>query len=141
MTDIIHAVNEQSEKPLFVKISPDLKRSELDGVIKVVMDNKLAGIIAVNSTDNQEIKHKYGKVGVPGGISGSDADYRNMATQTIKYIYKEVGGLIIIIGVGGINNWETALEKDIRWGDSFTGGYSDSGKRSYCCNRHIKWTN
>lgn len=118
LTEIIIAVNAAMDemgkrKPLFVKIAPDLAYSAIDDVIQVVLDQKLTGIIATNTTVNSTLKGKYGKIweNQMGGLSGDDPDYRKMATKIIAHIYKETKGKIDIMGVGGIKDAATALEK------------------------------
>ncbi len=100
-------------KPLFVKIAPELTDEAVGEVIQVVLDHKLAGIIASNTTINQEIKAKYGEKwrGEAGGVSGDDAEYRKMATAQVAHIWRETRGSIDIIGVGGVKDAQSALEK------------------------------
>ncbi len=113
LIDIVQAVSEVADKPVFVKIAPELTNQAVDEVIKVVMDNKLSGIIATNTTNNPSIKAKYGEEwkNQEGGVSGDDGDFRMISTIKIEHIYKQVGDKIDIIGVGGIKDTETALEK------------------------------
>lgn len=118
LTDIVQAVNETMEsiggrKPLFVKIAPELSHEAVDDVIAVVADNGLTGIITSNTTTNPDIKARYGERwrNEVGGISGDDPDYRRIATEQIAYIYRETKGSIDIIGVGGVKDAQTALEK------------------------------
>lgn len=118
LTDIVQAVNETMDeignrKPLFVKIAPELTNEAVDDVIEVVIDNGLTGIIATNTTEDAEIKAKYGERwrNATGGLSGNDEDYRKMSTEKIAHIYREAGDRLEIIGVGGIKDTETALEK------------------------------
>ena len=118
LTDIVQAVTgvmkEMGEvKPVFIKIDPDLSIGAVNDVIRVVIDNNLTGIIAVNTTISPAIKSKYGSrwVGEEGGLSGDDPDYRRMATERIAHIYKETAGKIEIIGVGGVKDASTAWEK------------------------------
>src|SRR5258708_2490722 len=116
LVDIIHAVNgvmksRNKTVPVFIKIAPDLTNTAVDDVIRVVQDNNLAGIIATNTTINPEIKRKYAVENQAGGISGNDNDFRKMATEKIAHIYSKTNGQVEIIGVGGINSTEAALEK------------------------------
>jgi len=113
LIDIVQAVSEVTEKPVFVKIAPDLTNQAVDDVIKVVIDHGLSGIIATNSTNNPSIKAKYGSEWEKqdGGVSGDDGDFRMISTIKIEHIYKQVGDKIDIIGVGGIKDTESALEK------------------------------
>jgi dihydroorotate dehydrogenase len=118
LTDIVQAVNDTMEsmggrKPLFVKIAPDLSYETVDDVIDVVLTNSLTGIIASNTTINPDIKAKYGEQwrNEAGGLSGDDPNYRKMATEQVAHIYRETKGCIDIIGVGGVKDAQTALEK------------------------------
>ena len=118
LTDIVQAVNETMDrmggrKPLFVKIAPELSRGALDDVIDVVLDYGLTGIIATNTTIDPDIKARYGERwrNEAGGLSGDDADFRRMATEKVAHIYRETKGRIDIIGVGGVKDAQTALEK------------------------------
>ena len=62
---------------------------------------------------SSDIKAKYGEnwKNEMGGVSGDDSQFRQMSTDIIKHIYKQAGKKLTIIGVGGIKNTETALEK------------------------------
>lgn len=118
VADIAVAINGEMDmrgkrKPVFVKIAPDLNQNHLDGIIEAVLDNGLTGIIAANTADIPELKAKYGENwrNVGGGISGDDEDYRRMTTEKIAYIYGKAGGAVEIIGVGGVKDTETALQK------------------------------
>src|SRR5215469_15346532 len=118
LTDIVQAVNDTmgrmgGRKPLFVKIDPELSLGAIDDVIEVVLDNGLTGIIATNTTVNPDMKAKYGEHwrDEAGGLSGDDPDFRRMATEKVAHIYQQTKGKIDIIGVGGVKDVQTALEK------------------------------
>jgi dihydroorotate dehydrogenase len=118
LTDIVQAINQTMDssggrKPLFVKIAPELSPAAIDDVIGVVLDNGLTGIIASNTTVRPDIKAKYGERwrNEAGGVSGNDPDYRGMATAQVAHIYRQTRGNMDIIGVGGIKDAQTALEK------------------------------
>lgn len=117
LTEIVQAVKDSVEgkppKPIFIKIAPELTMHAVDEVIEVVTDNNIAGIIASNTTINTDIKGKYGDKWkqAQGGLSGDDADYRTLVNDQIRHIYKQTGDRIEIIGVGGVKDTQTALEK------------------------------
>lgn len=115
---IAQAVNDAMDqmggrKPTFVKIAPDLNNDQVNAVIRVVADNNLAGIVATNTTNNVEVKGRYGNYWheQAGGLSGDDPVFRKMATEKISHIYKETGGKMEIVGVGGIKDAATVIEK------------------------------
>ena len=118
LTEIVQAVNQTMDemggrKPLFVKIAPELTNDAVNDVIEVVMDNSLTGIIATNTTINANLKAKYGEKwrNEAGGLAGDDENFRRMATEKVARIFKETGGAIDIIGIGGVKDTQTALEK------------------------------
>lgn len=118
LTDIVQAVNGTMDemggrKPLFVKIAPDLENEAVNDVIEVVADNGLTGIIATNTTIRPELKAQYGEQwrNAAGGLSGDNEEFRRMATEKVSHIYRETGGKMEIVGIGGIKDAQTALEK------------------------------
>src|SRR5262249_5671541 len=85
LTEIVRAVLEAEEqcggrKPTFVKIAPELSLHEVDDVVQVALENNLAGLVATNTTNNPDIKGKYGARWrqQAGGLSGDDAQYRSL---------------------------------------------------------------
>ena len=48
--------NNQNEKPkpILLKIAPDLTDSQLDDIIDIVLESKIAGVIATNTTISRE---------------------------------------------------------------------------------------
>jgi dihydroorotate dehydrogenase len=119
LTDIVHAtiaaIEERGErKPLFIKIAPDnLTPDATNDIIRVVIDNRLSGIIATNTTVNSELKANYGEQwrSEMGGLAGDDPDFRRMSTEMVRHVYRETNGGVDIIGVGGVNDTASALEK------------------------------
>ncbi len=117
--DVIRAVIETMDsfdkrrKPLFIKIAPDLSYNAVDDVLAVALEESVTGIIACNTTSDSNLKGKYGERwrGSPGGLSGDDRDYARLTTDVIAHVYREAGDRLEIIGVGGIKDAETALEK------------------------------
>jgi dihydroorotate dehydrogenase len=108
--------NNGAEKPILVKIAPDLEWDAIADVIEVARTHKLAGIIATNTTISREgLKtHLVSPTGNPvteeaGGISG--APLRQRSTEVIRFIWQQTQGQLPIIGVGGIFTAEDAWEK------------------------------
>jgi dihydroorotate dehydrogenase len=105
--------NKQTKpKPILLKIAPDLTNEQLDDIIEIVTETKLAGIIAGNTTINRaglSTSNATLEAIGNGGLSG--APLRKRATEVVSYIHTKSNGQIPIIGVGGINSAEDALEK------------------------------
>jgi dihydroorotate dehydrogenase len=95
--------------PLLVKIAPDLSYAEIDDVLDVMTSFGMSGIIATNSsTGRQGLPHRAARQ-EKGGMSGPPL--RALSTDIIRHIYRATGGSLPIIGVGGIDSAESALEK------------------------------
>lgn len=96
--------------PILLKISPDLTDEQLDAVIESMVEYRVDGIVATNTsvsreglqTDSKEVE-AIGK----GGLSG--APLTQKAIRTVGYIHKKTGGSFPIIGVGGIMSEDDAL--------------------------------
>ncbi|AFZ45065.1 dihydroorotate oxidase A [Halothece sp. PCC 7418] len=108
--------NNPDQKPILVKIAPDLTWDAIREVLTIATQYQLAGMIATNTTIAREgLKTKVlAKTGKPvteeaGGLSGKPL--RDRATEIIRFIYDETEGKLPIIGVGGIFTAEDAWEK------------------------------
>ena len=114
LLSLLQSLNHQKPKPkpILLKIAPDLNNAQLDDILEIVENTKIAGIIATNTTIQREgLKTKREQIeaiGV-GGLSGKPL--RERSTEVIRYLYQKSGGQLSIIGVGGIGGAEDALEK------------------------------
>jgi dihydroorotate dehydrogenase len=99
-------------KPILLKIAPDLSNTQLDEIIEVILETKLDGVIATNTTLNREQLQtsdlKLQTIGA-GGLSGKPLAKRS--TEIIKYVSEKVQGRFVIIGSGGIHSSKDAIEK------------------------------
>ncbi|WP_320675513.1 quinone-dependent dihydroorotate dehydrogenase [Prochlorococcus sp. MIT 1300] len=102
--------------PLLVKIAPDLQDKDIDNLAKLAYQERIAGLIAVNTSLNRlgleerVIQQTGRKLSLEtGGLSGSPL--RARSTEVIKRLYKNTGSNLPIIGVGGIDCPEAAWEK------------------------------
>lgn len=99
---------ESGTKPILLKIAPDLTNAQLRDIIDIVQNTKIAGVIATNTTISREGLRSPEKM-QGGGLSGKPL--RKRATEVIRFLAEESGNAFPIIGVGGINSPEDALEK------------------------------
>ncbi|MCL6749692.1 quinone-dependent dihydroorotate dehydrogenase [Nostoc sp. CCCryo 231-06] len=105
-----------TQKPIFVKIAPDLDWVAIADIISLAKTYQLAGIIATNTTISRDglktqVIDQTGKSpqDEAGGISGEPL--RDRSTEVIRFIWQQTQGQIPIIGVGGIFSAEDAWEK------------------------------
>jgi dihydroorotate dehydrogenase len=95
--------------PLVLKISPDMSDEQIVESAGVMLDEKIDGVIATNTTIHRDgvsfspIAHQ------AGGLSGMPLCGRS--THVIKLLSKSLNHTIPIIGSGGVMNEETAKDK------------------------------
>lgn len=103
--------NFKIQKPVLVKISPDVDFNGLDKILEVCEAHRIDGYILTNTTKSraslktsQDILEKIGR----GGLSG--LPLREKSTELIRHAYKQLKRPCIV-GLGGVNSAETAYEK------------------------------
>jgi dihydroorotate dehydrogenase len=115
-----HNKNQVKEKPILLKIAPDLSENQLLDIIEIVQETKIAGVIATNTTLNRSnLKSNYKNE--TGGLSGKPL--KDKSTEIIKFLSQKSNDSFPIIGVGGISNAKDAPEK-IKAGASLIQIYS-----------------
>ena len=106
--------------PVFIKIAPDLDDAALADIAAVALAAPVDAIIATNTTlsrDGLTSAH----AGEAGGLSGAPLFERS--TRILGRLYRETGGQIPLIGVGGIASADQAWQK-LRAGASAVQIYS-----------------
>jgi dihydroorotate dehydrogenase len=104
--------SKEIQKPILLKIAPDLNDIQLDEIIALVAETQIDGVIASNtSTTRSNLKatdERLQEIG-NGGVSGQPI--KNQSTKVIRYLADKSNKAFPIIGVGGIHSAEDALEK------------------------------
>jgi dihydroorotate dehydrogenase len=100
------------QKPILLKIAPDLNNNQLDEIIQLIDDTKIAGVIASNTSTSRDglmtSRQRLNAIG-NGGLSGQPIKAKS--TEVIRYLSEQSNKAFPIIGVGGIHSAEDALEK------------------------------
>jgi len=102
----------QSPKPLLVKVAPDLTFDALDEIAEVARRNRLAGLVATNTTiarPDHPASATAATYAETGGLSGRPL--RTRSTEVVRHLFRSTGGQLPIIGVGGIASAAAAWEK------------------------------
>jgi len=108
----LQQLNQQQakQKPILLKIAPDLTDTQLDDIVEIVQETGIAGVIATNTTISREgLKTEAAIKNETGGLSGKPLTQRS--TEVIRYLAGKSNHSFPIIGVGGIHSPEDALEK------------------------------
>jgi len=101
-------LSKPKQKPILLKIAPDLTDSQLLDIIDIVNETQIAGVIATNTTLSREGLQSENKLET-GGLSGKPLTKRS--TEVIRFLSEKSNKSFPIIGVGGIHSAADALEK------------------------------
>jgi dihydroorotate dehydrogenase len=95
--------------PIALKIAPDLTLDAIDGIARILIRQKVDGVVATNTTVSREgVKGRH-NAEETGGLSGRPL--RAKATAVVARLAKALDGALPIIGVGGILSGPDAKEK------------------------------
>ena len=95
--------------PIALKIAPDLNLEQVNEIADLLMQHKIDGVIATNTTLARDAVTGMKNGAEIGGLSG--APVRNQSTVVIQQFSKCLQGALPIIGVGGILSGADAVEK------------------------------
>jgi dihydroorotate dehydrogenase len=106
MGDLFQAIQQHNQrKPLLVKIAPDLTLEQLDHVLTVTNEHRLAGVVATNTTTDQQAIPVNQRQ--PGGLSGRPLRARSL--ELLRHIKRQ--SPLPVISVGGIMSEDDAKER------------------------------
>ena len=90
------------EKPILVKIAPDLPEPAIAELLEVCLARGVAGVIATNTTLARDGLAPADQAGgaEAGGLSGRPLADR--AREVVAFVHRETDGRLPIVGVGGI---------------------------------------
>ncbi|WP_347360801.1 quinone-dependent dihydroorotate dehydrogenase [Vibrio vulnificus] len=101
--------------PLALKIAPDLTDDEIRQICQSLINNKIDGVIATNTTLDRTMVEGMKHAQEAGGLSGRPLQSRS--TEVVRLLRKELQGNIPIIGVGGVDSYVAAKEKMLAGAD------------------------
>ena len=97
-------------RPILLKIAPDLTNEQLDDIVEIVLQTKIAGVIATNTTIDRNGLYTPEKTAKEaGGLSGKPLTLRS--TEVVRYLSNKSNKAFPIIGVGGIHSPQDAKDK------------------------------
>ncbi|WP_373312161.1 dihydroorotate dehydrogenase (quinone) [Asanoa siamensis] len=96
------------EKPILVKIAPDLTEAAIAELLEVCLARGAAGVIATNTTLARDglAAADVATGHEAGGLSGAPLTAR--ARDVVKFVHDETGGRLPVVGVGGIMSADDA---------------------------------
>ena len=102
----------ETQRPILLKIAPDLNTSQLDDIADIAMESGIDGLIISNTTiDRSNLKTQQSVIDAigAGGLSGKPVF--NKSNEILKYISDKTKGRVPIIGVGGIETYQDVKSK------------------------------
>jgi dihydroorotate dehydrogenase len=94
----------QNNKPILLKIAPDLETSALDDIIALTSEVKIDGLVSSNTTLDRSLLNEANNLRAKeigaGGLSGQPL--LTKSNQVLDYLYKGIGDRLPIIASGGI---------------------------------------
>lgn len=103
LAEILAALRDAAPRtPLLVKVAPDLTDDALGELLQVCVDYGVAGVIATNTTLRRDglAPADTATATETGGLSGRPLTRR--AREVVRFVHRQTGGALPIIGVGGI---------------------------------------
>jgi dihydroorotate dehydrogenase len=97
----------QGQKPLLLKIAPDLSWEQIDEILALVEQHRLSGLIATNTTTARSGLQT--PINEAGGLSGKPLRARSL--EVLKYLHARLQGRLPIVSVGGIFSAEDVWER------------------------------
>ena len=98
-----------SQIPIVVKVSPDIKNEEISKISDVLVNNNIDAIIISNTSDSTRDKLSDIQKHQKGGLSGKPIE--DVSTDLINKFYSILGDQMKIIGVGGVDSGISAYKK------------------------------
>jgi dihydroorotate dehydrogenase len=95
------------QKPLFLKIAPDLTDEAVDAAVDVARSTGISGLICTNTTITRPVEHPLSKEA--GGLSGRPVFQRS--TEVLRRAFRRGEGRLPLIGVGGVFDGDDAFAK------------------------------
>lgn len=110
LTQIITQVKEVAgEVPVVLKVAPDITHDDIAEIAKVALKVKPAALIVSNTTIDRDGMKSSPYKWEEGGLSGRPLMQKS--TEVLRQFYRHTKGELTLIGVGGVSDAASALEK------------------------------
>lgn len=97
------------QKPILVKIAPDLSEAELEVIAGVALHHHIDGLIISNTTISRDAVKGSKHADEQGGLSGKVL--MQPSTKVLGRMYQLTNGRVPLIGVGGVASAQDAYDK------------------------------
>ena len=100
---------DSGDRPIFLKVAPDLEVAEIDDITASVRAHRIDGIIVGNTTLSRPPSLRSRSRGETGGLSG--APLLELSTRVLRQFHDRAGKDIVLIGAGGVGCGADAYAK------------------------------
>jgi dihydroorotate dehydrogenase len=94
----------KNNKPILLKIAPDLETAAIDDIISLTQEVKIDGLVSSNTTLDRSLLNDANAINAThfgaGGLSGQPL--LEKSNQVLSYLHKGIGNRLPIIASGGI---------------------------------------
>lgn len=108
LTKLLSSIRQKTKKPLFLKIGPDLEEEGIHGILEVVENTRMQGIIATNTTNSRNNCPLW-SMKEDGGLSG--LLLRDRSIEVLKILSRYKAKETSIISVGGIGSVDDVQQR------------------------------
>ena len=105
---LLEEVTAATDRPVLVKIAPDLADEDVDAVCDLALALGLAGIIATNTTIAREGLTDPAAAEA-GGLSG--APLRERSLEVLRRLRSRAGDRLVLVAAGGIEDADDAWQR------------------------------
>ncbi len=103
------AATPAGDRPLFLKVAPDLALGEVGDIVATALAFGLDGLIVANTTVARPETLRSGRRGEAGGLSG--APLFGPSTALLREFAAAAAGRLSLVGVGGVSSGRDAYAK------------------------------
>ena len=100
---------DSGDRPVFLKVAPDLDLAEIDDICASVLAHRLDGIIVGNTTLSRPDGLRSPGRDEAGGLSG--APLFDLSTRVLRQFHERAGKDLVLIGSGGVGDGAQAYAK------------------------------
>ena len=96
------------ERPVLVKIAPDLADEDVDAIADLALELALDGIVATNTTVSRTGLRSR-DVPAAGGVSGAPLKARSL--EVLRRLRSRTGDRLVLVSVGGVESADDVWER------------------------------
>jgi dihydroorotate dehydrogenase len=106
LSEVLEVASELTERPVFIKLSPDLEIREIINLVNAAVEDGATGAILTNTTNQYSLLPEARGV---GGLSGHVLKEKSF--EVLEAVAEELFGRCALVSVGGIDSGEEVYRR------------------------------